>query len=252
MFSENSPTNLCGLVIDDDVPMEEEPLSSTAPTMWQPSQSSQRSTQEVPTQVPTQEVPTQVPTQESTQATQESATVVAPTAITANKIRFMVYHSFSKKCVEDLENKLQDKMVMTLSIGIKDDAGSLIADLSKNPYKTAKGKRNFTPTLQLLQREVKQCCELLEIQTEKDAKNMTVTECRAWLTEHPRTALGCVYYLIEHEKKLYESLLPKPKKSAGGSGGGDDGGSDDQGSGRQIFDLPTWLHLIHCAMDDQA
>jgi hypothetical protein len=20
----------------------------------------------------------------------------------------------------------------------------------------------------------------------------------------------------------------------------------------QIFDLPTWLHLIHCAMDDQA
>jgi hypothetical protein len=92
----------------------------------------------------------------------------------------------------------------------------------------------------------------LEIQTEKDAKNMTVTECRAWLTEHSWNILICVYYLIECEKKLYKSFLPKPKRSASRSGGGNDGGSDDQGSGQQIFNLPTWLHLIHCAKDNQA
>jgi hypothetical protein len=95
---------------------------------------------------------------------------------------------------------------------------------------------------------------------------MQVAECQAWLMDHLCVDLGCVTYLLEKEQELHDFLLhhclqkklPK-KKSSGGSGGdssGDDDGEDSvgekDGNCNRRFDLVSWLHLIHAAMDDKA
>jgi FtsZ-interacting cell division protein ZipA len=130
---------------DEDEEEVEELLLQTGgtPTVWQPSQDqqpmqdpSQDQSQEQPMQDPSQNQPTQNQPTQNQQATQ----------LSKETIRVMVYNSYSRKMIEDLADQYQVPALFTLCIGLKH--GNLyIANVDAEPYKSAKGKRNFTPKL---------------------------------------------------------------------------------------------------------
>jgi hypothetical protein len=72
--------------------------------------------------------------------------------------------------VESFAPAFCSKIILALSIGLKNAGGSVVAKISLELYKSAKGKRTFMPSLPLLQEEVRCCHNLFELTIEKDPK----------------------------------------------------------------------------------
>jgi hypothetical protein len=107
-----------------------------------------------------------------------------------------------KKLYEDNGNS--KKLLLVMAIGAVKGNDNFV-DMNEDPYKSAKNRKIFLPTADLVKKEISRRAELFKMK-EPRPNQWKVGKCRVWLTQHPLVDKADVKFLVAEEKLFRDSL----------------------------------------------
>jgi hypothetical protein len=107
-----------------------------------------------------------------------------------------------KKLYEDNGNS--KKLLLVMAIGAVKGNDNFV-DMNEDPYKSAKNRKIFLPTADLVKKEISRRAELFKMK-EPRPNQWKVGKCREWLTQHPLVDKADVKFLVAEEKLFRDSL----------------------------------------------
>ena len=128
--------------------------------------------------------------------------------------------------------------LLSKAIGLKDEDGMEVYDITEEPFKSAKPKK-WKPAIENLQSETVRRCQVLESMRnakQPSYKKWTVKFFTEWLVEHPLVDEREIATVLGHVKTFKESLRGKVEKP----------------SQVQWRSGLAYLRLLHCFLDFES